>query len=92
VGVVIKIEWLEGTQIAPSDNPEGSYVEEFDPDAENGRGVLKGTRDKSKAKKFADAKEAMEFYRQQSTVRPLRPDGHPNRPLTAYSVSIEGVD
>lgn len=32
---------------------------------------------------------ALEYWKRQSTVRPLRPDGKPNRPFTAWSVEIE---
>lgn len=34
---------------------------------------------------------AMECWKTQSTVQPLRDDGQPNRPLTAYNVVIEKV-
>jgi hypothetical protein len=89
---VIKIEWLGGHVSAPS-RFEGSYVSAFDPEAHDGRGSMSATFDKSEAKKFDNAADAMEFYRQQSKTHPIREtDGKPNRPLTAYTVSIETVD
>jgi hypothetical protein len=41
---------------------------------------------------FEDHAAAMEVWTRQSRVRPLRPDGKPNRPLTAYTISIEPLD
>jgi hypothetical protein len=70
----------------------GAYLEWSDPDANRGMGEERWTNDLAKAKRFADFTEAMECWRAQSTVRPLRPDGKPNRPLTAYSVTPERID
>lgn len=88
---VIRIRWLEGS-FTIGDNVEGSYVKWYDPDAFGGRGDMKATTKIEEAKKFTHAGAAMEFYRQVSTVRPLRNDGRPNRPLTAFTVSIENVE
>jgi hypothetical protein len=69
------------------------YIEEFLPDLdEQGRGHAFVTVRKDKAKQFADMEAALEFWKQQSKRRPLRPDGKPNRPLTAYTVTFEHVD
>jgi hypothetical protein len=65
------------------------YVRQFDPDAHDGRGDLITTRDKSKALKFPSMREAMALWKQQSKVQPLRGDGRPNRPLTAFTVEVE---
>lgn len=67
----------------------GAYLKAFDFEHENGIGWGEFTRDPARAKAFASAGEAMEFWRTQSKVRPLRPDGRPNRPLTALTVSVE---
>ena len=45
--------------------------------------------DKSRAKTFPDPLSAIAFYDQQLPNFPLRPDGKPNRPLTAFSGCIE---
>lgn len=66
----------------------GQYLEMFDPDAYEGRGAAKWTDQKERALKFPNAGAALEEWRRASTVRPLRPDGQPNRPLTAFSVGI----
>jgi hypothetical protein len=38
------------------------------------------------AKRFRDASEALEYWRQENGVRA---DGEPNRPLTAFTVVVE---
>lgn len=65
----------------------GAYVVSYDPDGET---VL--TTLIEKARRFDTAGEALVYWRQQSVACPLRPDGKPNRPLTAYTVSVEAVD
>lgn len=62
----------------------GQYLESFDPDAYGGRGYA----DLTKAMRFASVAEAFDMRKRQSAVRPLRPDGRPNRPLTAYTIAI----
>lgn len=46
------------------------------------------TAARAQAKRFADKAEAMEAWRGVNQVEPTRPDGKPNRPLTAYTVEI----
>ena len=67
----------------------GTYLLSGDHDAAGGRGSFFFTTEPHDAKRFADNGEAFEFWRRQSTTRPRRPDGKPNRPMTAYTVSIE---
>jgi hypothetical protein len=69
----------------------GPYLEWFNVDANNGRGADSWTHDVTKAMRFPSFKAAMECLQSQSTVTPLRSDGRPNRPLTAYNVTIEQV-
>jgi len=83
--VVIKI--ICSATCIPSD-VDGSYVKEFDPDARGGRGSVKTTRFIDDALRFINHSDAHEYWMQQSKVRPLRDDGHPNRPLTAYMIEI----
>jgi hypothetical protein len=85
---VIRVEWQGGHTYVPS-NLEGQYVKRFDPNKFEGRGELIPTRNRDEAMVFASAEEAWDFYRQQSTTHPTRPDGKPNRPLTAFTVTIE---
>jgi len=65
---------------------EGQYLESYDPDAYDGLGYATWTDDPDKAMRFDDAMSVLMFWRQQSSARPLRDDGEPNRPLTAYTV------
>jgi hypothetical protein len=52
-----------------------------------GHGVF--TDDPTKAMRFDRASDAMMFWGTQSTVMPTRPDGRPNKPLTALTAAIE---
>lgn len=64
------------------------YVIACDVDAFDGRGdAVFGTL--AAARVFADAGAALAYWKRQSTVRPLRPDGKPNRPLSAFTVEIQ---
>ena len=67
----------------------GQYLEAFYHDLPDGLGYGKFTSDPKKAKRFASRADAMVFWNTQSTVKPLRADGQPNKPLTALSVSVE---
>lgn len=66
-----------------------AWVEAYDPDAAGGRGHIGFTRIKDKALTFPSVRDAMDFYTQVSKVLPVRDDGKPNRPLTAYNLVIE---
>jgi hypothetical protein len=67
---------------------DGTFVRRFDPDARDGIGELFVTRHIGEARHFPDPTEALELWRAQSTVRPIRHDGKPNRPLTAFTVEL----
>jgi hypothetical protein len=66
----------------------GSYVLSYDADAESGRGRLTTTRDPGKAKTWPTSEDATKAWTVTSRTRPVRSDGRPNRPLTAWSVEI----
>jgi len=70
----------------------GLALESYDPDAYDGRGDAAFTGDPAKAKRFPDSRAAMTEWTRQSVVRPLREDGKPNRPLTAFTVSPMPMD
>lgn len=84
---VIRVLEVAGAQTMPGD-PAGMYVVDCDVDAHDGRGDAELTDDWVRAKRFANIEEALTFYRRESTVKPLREDGQPNRPLTAYTVEV----
>jgi hypothetical protein len=71
---------------------QGDYLEWSDPDARDGMGDDRWTPDLAKAKRFPDFAAAMECWKAQSSIRPFRPDGRPNRPMTAYSVTPQRID
>jgi len=69
-----------------------TYVMTCDHDAFNGLGAVEFTQQKDRAMRFDSFDAATAFWNKQSTVRPLRDDGEPNKPLTACSISFEKVD
>lgn len=69
-----------------------SYLKSYDPDArEPGTtfptGDVDVTTDVLDAKIFDSMMDVMEEWKRVSTVTPTRPDGEPNRPLSAFHVS-----
>lgn len=66
----------------------GQYLKWFDHEANEGGGYGLFTPHRYKAMRFADAGEALAFWQRQSTVRPLRADGQPNRPLSCLTVEV----
>jgi hypothetical protein len=65
---------------------DGWYLMSFDVDAYDGIGEVEWTPNHREALRFSSFIEAMETWQTQSNVRPLRDDGKPNRPLTAWHV------
>ena len=51
-------------------------------------GVIELTRDRSRAMHFDGTAEAMRAWNTVSATRPRRPDGLPNKPLTALTVEV----
>jgi hypothetical protein len=94
-GIIVILERLTLASRIKSANPFhhtfGKYLMDVDVDAFGGRGRIKWTNDPACAMVFLDAPEAWELWRRQSTVAPLRDDGKPNRPLTAYTIEIEPI-
>lgn len=75
----------------------GQYLTHFDPNAHApGRsyptGEIAFSHSVGRALRFETFKEALAFWGQPSTVVPVRPDGAPNRPLTAFTVEIVSID
>lgn len=71
--------------------PRPVYLEAFDLDAHGGRGFSALTADPSKALTWPDLADVLAAWKTVSRVRPTRPDGKPNRPLTAYTIEPERV-
>lgn len=68
------------------------YDPDYTVDGNPHTGLVDITADPAKAMRFETAIDAGECWRQQSTTRPLRPDGKPNRPLTAFTVEIKPLE
>lgn len=64
------------------------WVRSVDWTARDGWGEITFTVDPARAMRFDTNAEAYMFWQTVSAVRPLRPDGEPNRPLTAWTVEI----
>lgn len=70
------------------------YVVEYDPGPENmpqGECLLRVTKNIDLAKRFPSRTSAHEEWRRIDPRKPIRADGRPNRPLTAWSVFIQPV-
>jgi hypothetical protein len=70
----------------------GQYLLSFDHEHDDGLGWGEFTKNRAKAKRFDTREELFEFWTRVPKCRPLRPDGQPNRPMTALSVTTEPVD
>jgi hypothetical protein len=85
----VKILLLETAAGYPTEF-DNSWVVEYDPSVRNpdgsyDGGLLRTTKDISEAREFASPEEAFAYWRQEYG---LRPDGRPNRPLTAWTVEV----
>mgnify|MGYP001563947691 FL=1 len=78
-----------GASAVGFDGADGQYVRSYDPDGNDGRGDLEITSDPASALVFEDVKQALAAWKAQSAARPLRWDGKPNRPLSAFTVTFE---
>jgi hypothetical protein len=67
------------------------YLTAFDVDAFAGNGSVDLSTHQDRAMRFADASAALAAWKTSSRRTPLRPDGKPNRPLTAYTIEIKQV-
>jgi hypothetical protein len=79
---------LVGLALGGPTGLEGTYLQSYTADGHGGRGHVVGTRDISEAKRYQTAIEAMEEWRRVSRSHPIRGDGKPNRPLSAYTIEV----
>jgi hypothetical protein len=72
---------------------DGTYVVDYDPtpqiDEVGGFVHLVVTEDVTQARQFRTYAQAVAFYQSPSRLGP-RPDGEPDRPLSAFTVEIVG--
>lgn len=67
----------------------GQFLVAYDPEALGGMGSFVWSSDVSQAMQFSDAGEAFKLWTSIPVSRPVRPDGKPNKPLTAFTISVE---
>jgi hypothetical protein len=77
--------WADGST---DDVPVGWYLTSYYADGNDGWGAAIWTDNPAEAIAFASAVEARACWTEQSRLRPLRSDGHPNRPLTAFTILL----
>lgn len=70
----------------------GQWLKSFDHEAHNGLGDGVFTAEPSRAMRFDSFAEALEFWKKVPLCNPMRPDGKPNRPLSATTVTFDEVD
>jgi len=85
---VIKLEKLEGIAVVQSADV-GTWLKSYDPEAYDGRGDVQATTNRDEAMRFDSLQEAHELWKRQPKARPLRDDGKPNRPLSAFTIRVE---
>lgn len=85
---MIVIKYVNGNWHPSQGNCRDMFLRTYDPDYAGGQGVVEWTSDIEKAMKFATTAEAWMLWRRTSNVRPLRADGQPNRPLTAFTIEV----
>lgn len=85
---VMKCEGHMGGVIGFDPADVGGLLKRFDPEARHGYGEAEWTHDVAEAMTFPDAAAVLAFWKTIPKSRPLRADGRPNRPLTAYTVSV----
>ena len=66
----------------------GRYLKGFDFEFDQGRGRGVFTDDINDALRFESGSEALRYYATTPKCRPERPDGKPNRPLSATTVEF----
>lgn len=70
-----------------SPGPAGQFLSRYDP--KTGESVW--TVKRCDALQFTDIHDALSLWKSVHEKEPIRPDGKPNRPLTAFSVTIEDI-
>lgn len=86
---VVMIE--RGDAFGRSTGYEGQYLKAFDFEAHDGVGLIDMTPDIQQAMKFADLAQAIAFRGRSPICAPTRPDGRPNRPLTATTWEFKTI-
>lgn len=69
----------------------GQYIKSCDFEACKGMGSVEFTADINEAIQFETVYKAIDYIRRTPACRPKRPDGKPNRPLTASHLELVTV-
>lgn len=80
---IVRILGLANGEPSPLD---GMYLKAYDPHAHGGVGLIEGTPHRRRAMEFEDLTSFHALYVQ---AHGTRPDGKPNRPITAYNLQTE---
>lgn len=67
---------------------DGRYLALFSLECEPGTMVLDTVEDPADAQVFPSAKEAFELWKTVDPRAPVRRDGKPNRPFTAFTIQV----
>jgi hypothetical protein len=81
------LEFANGTHCPMA----GQYIKTFDHEAGYGKGCGTFTTNIKQAMQFRDIREAIEFWRRTSVLRPKRNDGKPNRPLSCCTCTFHTI-
>lgn len=90
----LQLEWFQGYLLGAepmTSQPiydEPTYVQAYDPNGHDGWGDLTITHQLTEAYPYPSPMAAVTAWRTVPTVRPRRPDGQPNRPLMAWTVTL----
>lgn len=84
---LIKILSVAGA-IIDSKGLVGGYLRRYDPEAHDGQGHMESTNDVAEAVRFETVADALRAYQAVPKKRPRRPDGRPNKPLTAFTIEV----
>jgi hypothetical protein len=68
--------------------PIGYYLKSYDPEANSGQGEIEWTAQPAQAMTFPDQRAAFALWSRVPLACPVRADGKPNRPATAFTVEI----
>jgi hypothetical protein len=81
---------IVGSPLGDQSDFDGKYVKSYDPhDGEHGKITV--TPNLHDALIYPDLPAAFEAWRAVNSNRPKRPDGKPNRPMTAFTVEMVKV-
>tara|TARA_B100000424_G_C22682122_1_gene373557 strand:+ start:83 stop:412 length:330 start_codon:yes stop_codon:yes gene_type:complete len=88
---IMRVVGLTGYQIGGGPQPTG-MVQSYDPEGHGGYGDVALTQDLQAALRFHSLESLHDVWTSVPRCRPTRPDGMPNRPLTAYSIAPVPVE